>query len=210
MILHTVVTGPLEVNCYLVGCEKTNKAAVIDPGGNAERIISVIDDNKLDPSHILLTHGHWDHIGAVGILKRKYGAAVFLHEDDKRLYANACQQAQLFGFEIDTPPPVDHFLKGGDNIQIGALDLRVIHTPGHSMGSVCFLGESEIFTGDLVFAGAFGRTDLPGGNSELLRDSIKSKILVLPCRTIIYPGHGTPTTVFDEKSGNSIWIQGLE
>jgi glyoxylase-like metal-dependent hydrolase (beta-lactamase superfamily II) len=205
MILHTVVTGPLEVNCYLVGCEKTNRTAVIDPGGDAERIISVIDDNKLKPSHILLTHGHWDHIGAVGALKRKYGAAISLHEDDRRLYANACQQARFFGFEIDSPPPVDQSLKDGDSILIGMLDLRVIHTPGHSMGSVCFLGENEIFTGDLVFAGAFGRTDIPGGNTQLLRDSVEGKIFVLPCNTIIYPGHGRRTTVSDEKSGNSIW-----
>ncbi len=210
MILHTVVAGPLEVNCYILGCEKTNKAAVIDPGGDAERIISVIDNSKLDPSHILLTHGHWDHIGAVAILKSKYGAAILLHEDDEKLYANARQQAQLFGFEIDTPPPVDHFLKGGDKIRVGGFDLEVIHTPGHSMGSVCFLRENEIFTGDLIFAGAVGRTDIPGGDGEMLRDSIRREMLVLPYHTMIYPGHGPATTVFDERSGNPIWLDGSE
>ena len=199
MILHTVVTGPLEANCYILGCEETNKASMIDPGGDADKIISAIDERGLCPVHILLTHGHCDHIGAAGILKEKYDARIALHKDDEELYLSAPLHAKFFGFEMEAPPPVDHFLEDGEKIRVGGFHLAVVHTPGHSMGSVCFLGKNEAFTGDLIFSGAVGRTDLPGGDDEMLNDSINGKILTLLDDTLIYPGHGLATTVFDEK-----------
>ena len=204
MILHTVVTGALEANCYILGCEETNKAAVIDPGEDAEKIISVIEENRLDPVYILLTHGHSDHIGAVRILREKYDAQILLHRDDERLYLSAPAYAEIFGLEMEKPPALDRYIEAEEKIRVGGFDLIVLHTPGHTMGSVCFLGKKEVFTGDLIFAGGVGRTDLPGGNGEMLRDSINRKIFTLPESTIIYPGHGPSTTVFAEKRDNPI------
>ncbi len=204
MILHTVVTGFLEANCYILGCEETNKAVVIDPGEDGDTIILVIEENRLNPVYILLTHGHSDHIGAVRILREKYDSRILLHKDDERLYLSAPAYAEFFGFEMDKPPPLDGYIEAEKKIRIDGFDLTVLHTPGHTMGSVCFLGESEVFTGDLIFSGGVGRTDLPGGNGEMLYDSIMRKIFTLPDNTIIYPGHGPSTTVFDEKRNNPI------
>ena len=208
MIVHAIATGPLKVNCYIVGCEETGKAAVIDPGGDSDKIISILEENKLTPIYILLTHGHWDHIDAVGALKERYGAEIGLHRGDEILYLGAEQTAVLFGFSMQAPPPVDLFLKDGDMLQRGEISLKVVHTPGHSQGSVCFVCDGVVFTGDLIFAGAVGRTDFPGGDSEKLYDSINNRIFTLPDDTRLYPGHGPVTTVLSEKCRETFYTDG--
>jgi hydroxyacylglutathione hydrolase len=199
MRFKKIVTGSLEVNCYILGCKKSNKGIVIDPGGDAETIITFLEEAKILPEHIILTHGHWDHIGGVKALKEKYGSSILLHKEDNWLYSRASEMAEIFGFDMETPPPIDRFLKDNESIVAGELSLKVLHTPGHSMGSICLLGKNMVFTRDLLFAGGIGRTDLPGGNDGLLKNSIRNRLFILSDDTVVYPGHGEETTIGNEK-----------
>jgi hydroxyacylglutathione hydrolase len=203
MIFQNFRTGMLEVNCYILACEVSHKGFVIDPGGDTETIIAFLEQNSIKPKYIILTHGHWDHIGGVRAIKDKYDSSIALHKDDNWLYSQASEVAEIFGFEMETPPPIDEFLQDNASLEAGELQMKVIHTPGHSQGSVCLSVKKMLFTGDLLFAGGVGRTDLPGGDERLLKDSIRNKILILPEDIIVYPGHGKATTIHDEKQNNA-------
>jgi len=198
-----VVTGLLEENCYVIKDKKNAISIVIDPGDDGEKIADAI--GNFEVKYILLTHAHFDHVGALKYLKENFGGEILMHKGDLALLENASLVAGYFGISVQQPPPPDNFVEDGDIITAGNLKIKVIHVPGHSPGGVAYYmdsGEKHLFTGDILFAGSVGRTDLPGGNWNLLISGIKQKLLVLPPETIVYPGHGPETTIGREKVSN--------
>ncbi|MHC4267704.1 MAG: MBL fold metallo-hydrolase [Planctomycetota bacterium] len=202
MIINNIVVGPLEVNCYILGCEDTKEVAIIDPGDNADEIIKAIDNEGLKPVYIINTHAHFDHIGGVKTVQDHFDIDFFLHEEDLFLVDNASAQARAFGLDPIPKPDVNKFVNNGDKISLGNKIIDVIHTPGHSPGCVCYLVDNNVFVGDTLFAGSIGRSDLPGGSHETLINSIKEKLFPLGDSTIVYPGHGPLTTIEEEKNHN--------
>ena len=201
MILETLEVGPLATNCYIVGSESGGEGMIIDPGGDAKQILKKVSDLKLDIKLIVLTHGHIDHVGALGEVKEATGADIAAHTDDVKTLGDDSLSV-LFGISQPAPPLPDRLLKDDDNIALGNLNFMVRHTPGHSPGGICLLGEGVVFSGDTLFNYGIGRSDLPGGNYNQLIDSINSKLMVLADDTIVYPGHGPKTTVGAERRGN--------
>ncbi len=202
MIFDTLPTGPLDVNCYIIGCEKTRKAAVIDPGGHVEQILEKLKKHQLDVAMIINTHGHFDHIGGNGDLLKATGAELIIHRDDRPLLGRAAEHAAAFGLQAEPSPAPTRQLEGGETLQLGELSLQIIHTPGHSPGGICILVDDCLVVGDTLFAGSIGRTDLPGGHHQQLITNIKEKLLPLPEETKVYPGHGPMTTIGEEKLYN--------
>ncbi|ACI20876.1 MULTISPECIES: MBL fold metallo-hydrolase [Thermodesulfovibrio] len=197
--------GPLFVNCYIIYDERTKEAVVIDPGDEPDLILDFIKEENLNLKYILCTHGHFDHIGSVKELRDETGAKVVLHEKDIEIYRNSPQIAmQFFGIEIEPQPEPDILIKNGEILNTGNIQLTVIHTSGHSPGSVCFYTDGYIFTGDTLFAGSVGRTDIIGGSMNELLNSLK-KIASLPDETIVFPGHGPKTKIGIEKKTNPFY-----
>lgn len=201
-----VVVGALETNCYLVYCPLSREAVVIDPGAEPEKLFPIIHELGLHPRAILNTHGHIDHVGANRDFKEKFGLPIFLHPADKMLLQTQEQYELSLLLGAKESPPPDQELTDGGVIQFGQEKLVVIHTPGHSPGSVSFWGEKLLFSGDTLFSGGVGRTDLPGGSWRDLEKSIRERILVLPEDTVVLPGHGPGTTVAEEKRSNPFLI----
>jgi glyoxylase-like metal-dependent hydrolase (beta-lactamase superfamily II) len=202
MKIENIVVGPLQVNCFIAYDEDSLEALVVDPGDEAEKIIRLIEARKLKVSHIVCTHAHFDHIGAVSKLKEATGAPVIIQKEDFELYMRADKQAVLWGFQIEKQPPEpDMYVVEGDEICVGRFRFKVLHTPGHSPGGICLYGEGVIFTGDTIFAGSVGRTDFFGGSNADLKKSF-SRIISLPPETRIFSGHGPLTTVKMEKESN--------
>lgn len=206
MKFETVVVGPLDVNCYILYDEHSKECVVIDPGEDGDKIDSVLSSKGLLPSEIWLTHGHFDHLGAASYLKDKYkDIKIFLHSEDYFLYRNACEHAEVFGLTVAAPPvgPVFFNMSMGEK-NIGGHSVQIINTPGHSPGSVCFYIKelNTMFTGDLIFAGSVGRTDVPGGCFEDLEKSIMEQVYTKGDSCTLYPGHGPMTTVGREKKHN--------
>lgn len=203
MFLKTLEVGPLGTNCYLLGCEETKEGAVIDPGAEGERILAAAREAGIKIAYIINTHGHIDHIGANGIIKESTGAPVLIHKDDAPYLTEPGRNLSLFMGSRDKSPEADCFLEEGDTINIGrTITLTVIHTPGHTPGGICLKGEGFIFTGDTLFAGSIGRTDLPGGSYNQLINAIKEKLFVLDDDLKIYPGHGPSSTIGAERVDN--------
>ncbi|MHB8173041.1 MAG: MBL fold metallo-hydrolase [Nitrospirota bacterium] len=204
MILETVVVGALAVNCYIVGSAETNEAAVIDPGDDAAKITAILQKNNLKLKYIIFTHAHFDHAGAAKELHDETNAEVMVHEKDALLLKNTDAQAALFGMHAGEPPKPDYFLKGGDIIKIGDVEMEVIETPGHTPGGISLYvkNASAVFTGDTLFWGSIGRTDLPGGDYNTIIHSLKDELGKLPDDTTVYPGHGDDTTIGFEKQQN--------
>ncbi|MFO7587124.1 MAG: MBL fold metallo-hydrolase [Gemmatimonadota bacterium] len=198
----TLPVGAFQSNCHLVRAPGSPSVLVVDPGADAERIAERIERSALVPEAILLTHGHLDHIGAVGSLVERYGVPVWLHRDDLPLYEAAPRLAAAFGLRMDPQPRPDRAFQDGGTVDLASLRLEVRHAPGHSPGGVVLVGEGVAFVGDCVFAGSIGRTDLPGGDAETLLRSIRSRILTLPPETVLHPGHGPATTVARESASN--------
>ena len=202
MKYETLSVGVLETNCYLVYCPETLECAVVDPGAEAEKIFRLIAEKGLKPRVLLNTHGHVDHIGANKDIKDKFDIPLYIHSADSAMLERVHQTEMAFFLGAKDSPPPDHFLKDGDKLKIGKSFLRVIHTPGHSPGSVSFLGDGFLLSGDTLFFGGVGRTDLPGGSWQEMESSIKNKILTMPDEMLVLPGHGPSTTVGQEKRSN--------
>ena len=202
MIIKNIVVGPLEVNCYILGCEDTKEAAIIDPGENADEIISNIEKEGLNPKFIINTHAHFDHIGGVKVIQDHFKIDFILHEGDLFLVENASEQATAFGLKPISKPVVNKNATNGEKVNLGNKSITVIHTPGHSPGGVCYYSGNNVFVGDTLFAGSIGRTDLPGGSYDTLINSIKENLFPLGDSTIVYPGHGPSTTIGNEKEHN--------
>jgi hydroxyacylglutathione hydrolase len=194
--------GEIETNCYLFYCEASRACAIIDPGAEPGKIFAAVADLELKPALILNTHGHIDHIGANRDMKDKYGVPIYLHSADAPMLKimERVELGLVFGSR-DLPSP-DRLLVDGDEIAVGGKALRAIHTPGHTPGSVSFLGDGLLFSGDTLFCGGVGRTDLEGGSWKELDRSIREKLFALPGGTVVLPGHGPWTTVEQEKLSN--------
>jgi len=197
-----IPNGQFVENCYFVIDEATAECAIIDPGEEAGLIAHKLQAEGVRPVGIWLTHAHLDHVLGVARLKADTGVPVYLHPADRELYDHAVQQGLAFGVAVDPPPPPDRPLAAGDTVQVGELRFTVRHAPGHSPGSVCLVGEGVVFTGDVLFAGSIGRTDLPGGDFDTLVRSIERELLTLPDSTIVYSGHGPETTIGRERRAN--------
>jgi hydroxyacylglutathione hydrolase len=200
--VYMMEVGPLAVNAYLVEHTPTRKAVLIDPGGDGEAILGEIAGLGLTVEKILLTHGHFDHVGAVGLLRERTGAPVYVHPADVDRMTGARRQGMLFGLSVPDPPPPDVFVEEGDVVPFEDQEFLVVHTPGHTPGCVSYIVGKMAFVGDLIFAGSIGRTDLPGGNHGQLIESVRKKIFPLPDETVLFPGHGPTTTVGEEKRSN--------
>ena len=201
MIVDKLELGPFATNCYIVGSESNREGMIVDPADKAKEILKKVEDLQLDIKLIALTHGHVDHIGALKKIKEATGAEVAIHGDDAKSLRNQLMR-MLFGFFYPTPPPPDRVLKDGDSIEVGDLHFSVLHTPGHTPGGICLLGEGVVFSGDTLFNHSVGRTDLPGGSYNKLMNSIQTRLMTLPDETIVYPGHGPETTIGAERKGN--------
>jgi hydroxyacylglutathione hydrolase len=202
MIIETLAVGPIMANCYILGCEETGLAAVIDPGDEATRILEAVARRKLNVTAILNTHGHFDHVGANAPLKAATGADIMIHALDTPMLADLASAGRMFGLRVENSPPPDRTLGDGDRIQVGNLTLEVIHTPGHTPGGVAFHTDGVVFVGDTLFAGSIGRTDLPGGNFDTLIHSIHTRLFTLDDAVQVYPGHMGTTTIGREKRYN--------
>jgi glyoxylase-like metal-dependent hydrolase (beta-lactamase superfamily II) len=201
MKIEHIVVGPLQSNCYIVYDENSLEAMVIDPGGEPEKILNVIEDIKLKICYIVCTHAHFDHLGALAGLKKKTNAKIVMHKNELVIYMGARDQGVFMGYEIEQPPKPDMFVGEGDELSFGGLQFKVLYTPGHSPGGICLYSEGIIFTGDTVFAGSVGRTDFYGGSIEELKKSFM-RIISLPPETKIFPGHGDLSNIRDEKKMN--------
>ena len=203
MFLKKLVVGELETNCYLIACKRTKKAAVIDPGGeDTTLILDILKENSFNLEYIINTHGHIDHIAGNNLLKAKTEALLLIHRLDADMLVDANKNFSSFMGKEICSPPADKLLEEGDEISLGTLNLIVIHTPGHTPGGISLVLNNIVFTGDTLFAGGIGRTDLPGGSYQDLIKSIKEKLLILGDDKIIYPGHGPDSTIGKERRTN--------
>ena len=202
LLIHQLSVGPLQVNCFLVACQKTHEAMVIDPGEDGSRILSLAKSEGLEINKVVNTHGHFDHIGANQQVIEASGATLMLHADDLPLLQNAKSHAEAYGLTVNPSPEPDKLLKEGDTFTVGELSFSVFHVPGHSPGGICLLCEGHLFVGDVLFAGSIGRTDLPGGDFDALVEGVREKLFNLPDETIVHPGHGPDTTIGRERQMN--------
>lgn len=195
----------LACNCSILGDETTGEAVVIDPGDDIERVQRVLAQHHLHAKYIVATHAHIDHVGGIDKLQQATEAGVLMHQADLPLYQNLALQAEWLGVPSPGIAEVDQFLQEGDTLRCGALTLEVLHTPGHSPGSLSLYlpGENQrIFSGDTLFQGSIGRTDLWGGSSEEILRSIRERLLIFPDQMPVFPGHGAPTTIGAERESN--------
>ncbi len=208
MLLEIREAPPFHKNGYVLACKKTREGVLVDPGDEVAELLRVVAEEKLDIRRILLTHAHVDHVSGTAKAKAATGAPVWLHHADLPLYERAVEQAAVFGFDIEPPPPVDRFYDLSAPIDVGTLSARVLHTPGHTPGGVCLLvgpsgaAGTVLLAGDTLFAGSIGRTDLPGGDYDTLIGSIRDVLFVLPNDLVVHPGHGPSTTIGRERRTN--------
>lgn len=204
MIIKHLVVGPLACNCYIVASEAGGQGIIIDPGAEAKAILKAVSELRLSISLIVVTHAHFDHIGAVPAVKETTGAELAIHraEASMRMGGFARMLASMTGGSFSKPPQPERLLEDGDIIEVDGLCFTVLHTPGHSPGGISLYGHGVVFTGDTLFNYGVGRSDFPGCSHRQLIQSIMTKLMSLPDDTIVYPGHGPPTTIGEERRGN--------
>ena len=202
MIIEKLEVGPIMANCYIVGCEETRQAVVIDPGDEADHILYTLAGHKLTVKHIINTHGHFDHVSANRQLKEATGADIIIHAADAPMLTSLSDMAAAFGLSCENSPPPDRTVDEGDIISFGSLEMKVLHTPGHSPGGISLVCGDKVFVGDTLFAGSIGRTDFPGGDFDTLIAAIRRKLFPLGDQVVVYCGHGPETTIGREKRTN--------
>jgi len=214
MIVESQAVGPFFKNGFVVGCEDTRDAVLIDPGDEVASLLAFAERNALVIRHILLTHAHVDHITGVAAAKRVLNVPIHLHKDDLFLYDRAVEMGAMFGLKVEPQPPIDRFYEPAQVIPFGTFEARVHHTPGHCPGGVCLqIGKvntsgKELFVGDTLFAGSIGRTDLPGGDYDTLIASIRNVLFPLGDDAIVHSGHGPDTTIGRERRTNPFLVKG--
>jgi len=205
MILKQLTVGSMGVCCYIIGCAKTGRGAVVDPGGGEKKVLATVKDLGLTIDYILATHGHPDHVCGNRIIQEATGAKIVMHEDDAAFFFKKEIQNYFSMLGLEQSPPVDITVKDGDILAIGDEQVRIIHTPGHTPGGICLYNPPDLITGDTLFVGGIGRTDFPGGSHQQLIDSILGRLMILPEDTIVWPGHGyggSRSTLGEEKRDN--------
>ncbi len=209
MLLETRAVPPFEKNGFVLACDETRQAVIIDPGDEVVSLLEIVRTRQLDVKHILLTHAHVDHVSGVAEAKRQLQVPIYLHRGDLSLYENAVTFGEFFGLTVEAPPPVDYFYDDGyECVTFGTHEVRVHHTPGHCPGGVCLqVGRSgaagkQLFVGDTLFAGSIGRVDLPGGDYATLMRSIRQVLFAFGDDAEVYPGHGPKTTIGHERATN--------
>ncbi len=208
MIHEILPVGPLQCNCSVIGDESTREGLVIDPGDNIEDVVSIVRKHNLQIKQIVITHAHIDHVGGAMQLRAATGAPILLNQNDYALLKMLDAQAAWIGVAPPGRVEIDHSVAQADSIKTGSLSADVIHTPGHTEGSIClyFPAEKKLIAGDTLFAGSIGRTDLPGGSFEKIIRSLHDKVLELPDDTVVIPGHGPLTTIGDERQSNPFLV----
>jgi hydroxyacylglutathione hydrolase len=212
MIIESQAVGPFFKNGFVVACEETREAVLIDPGDEVESLLAFAERNALAVRYILLTHAHVDHVTGVATAKRALGVPIYLHRDDLFLYERAVETGAMFGLTVERQPPIDVFYTPSDVIRFGGYQARPHHTPGHCPGGVCLeVGKQdaagkELFVGDTLFAGSIGRTDLPGGDYDTLMASIRTVLFAFGDDAIVHPGHGPDTAIGQERRTNPFLI----
>ena len=202
MIIKDLVVGPLMANCFIFGCNKTKEAVVIDPGGDADKILLSLADSELKVKYIINTHGHFDHVCGNGKMKDATGADILIHPLDAAMLGMLSSNAAVFGISVENSPPCDQTIEEGETISFGNISLKVIHTPGHTPGGISLYTDGIVFVGDTLFAGSIGRTDFPGGDFDTLISSIKTKLFDMEDDMRVLSGHGPETSIGSEKRFN--------
>ncbi len=201
MIIRRLTVGALESNCFVVGDEKSGKAMVVDPGDEPDRIMGIVNNEGFSVDYIVCTHAHFDHVGAAPEIKNATNAKIVTHQDELEIYHSVRDMAAFWGYDTESLPEPDIFVKDGDEIRVGGLIFKVLHTPGHSPGGICLYGEGVVITGDTLFAGSVGRTDFHGGDMDKLRQSF-DRLMSLPPATEVLAGHGPNSTIGKERLEN--------
>jgi glyoxylase-like metal-dependent hydrolase (beta-lactamase superfamily II) len=209
LILEMLTVGPFAENCYVIGDERTGVGAVVDPGDEAMRIALLVEQTNLEIDKILITHAHIDHVGAVNTLVQEYACPVYMHREAEPMLKALPNQAIMMGLRFGEVPKVDGYIEDDERVAVGGLELHALYTPGHAPGHLAFhvAEEDVVISGDALFAGSIGRVDLPGGDMNVLLDSIQGKLLTLPDETRVLSGHGPETTIGQERAYNP-FLQG--
>ena len=197
-----LTNGAFQENCYILADEDAGVAVIIDPGEDVDLFLNRIQTENLRLEAIWLTHAHVDHIAGVKEVVKRTGVPIHLHPGERGLYDRASEQAAWLGVQIDPPPPPDHEIQHGDTLRLGGLSFEARLVPGHSPGTVAFIGHGVAIVGDALFAGSIGRTDLPGGDLQTLLAAIREQLLTLPDETVVFPGHGPETSIGVERASN--------
>jgi len=202
VIIKTLAVGPIQANCFVVGCEDTLEAVVIDPGEEGDRIMQAVTASNLTVKYIINTHGHMDHVSANKRVHELTGAPILIHALDAPMLDQVANSAAAWGLRAENSPAPDRKLQDGDKITFGNITLTVIHTPGHTTGGISLYTQDDVFVGDTLFAGSIGRTDFPGGSFETIKESIQQKLFKLGDDVRVHTGHGPTTTIGRERLHN--------
>jgi len=210
LMIHEILpVGPLQCNCSIIGDEQSHEAIVIDPGDNIEQVLALITKHHLQIKQIVITHAHIDHVGGAMKIRAATRAPILLNQNDYALLKMLDVQAAWLGMANPGKVEIDQSIETGDLVRAGSIEGQVLHTPGHTEGSIClyFPGEKTLIAGDTLFAGSIGRTDLPGGSYEKIMHSLHDRVLALPDETAVVPGHGEMTTIGEERESNPFLIK---